>query len=309
MAAACPLVEPPYPADLLRHARELLASILAGLGGPARYRRAVEAVQARYPEHAEQARPLARVLGVDPRELLLANLSYDLMMGLFGCSTMVLATPDGPLLARNMDWPMSAQIARASCLTRTAHGLNAGFIGAVGVVSGLSSRGFAVVLNAVGGPLDLDGYPVLLFLRHLLDDAESFDQAVAWASETPLATSGLITLAGTENAQRVCVERTAHSHRQRWADGDRPLLVTNHYRRLAAPSACARYANLASFTSRLPVRPDDEELLALLTHPGVRQTITAQHVIACPADASIRLYVPDDLDDRADDFSNLRDLF
>ena len=40
-----------------------------------------------------------------------------------------LATPDGPVLARNMDWPHEALVARASCVTPTPHGQSAGYLG------------------------------------------------------------------------------------------------------------------------------------------------------------------------------------
>jgi predicted choloylglycine hydrolase len=216
-------------------------------------------------------------------------------MALFGCSTLALAGRDGPVLARNMDWPWSDLIARASCVTPLAAGLSAGFVGAVGVVTGLSRRGFAVALNAVlGDGPDPAGYPVLLFLRHLLDEAGSFDDAVDRASRTPLAASALLTLVGTENLQRVCVERSTREHRQRWPAGDEPLVVTNHYRSLGPGYACPRY----EYLTRAPCLPPDaaaEALLALLGHPSVRQDITAQHVLACPAAGTLRLFVPADL--------------
>src|SRR5439155_24347759 len=127
-------------------------------------------------------------------DLTLAKLSYDVLMGLYACSTVALATPGGPVVARNMDWSPEGKIARASCVMPTAHGLNPGPLGCVGVVTGLSRRGFAVVLNAVGCPrLEPAGYPVLLFLRHLLDRAADFDDALRLAQSTPLLSSALIT--------------------------------------------------------------------------------------------------------------------
>jgi hypothetical protein len=86
-------------------------------------------------------------------------------------------------------------------------------------------------------------------------------------------------------------------------------VVTNHYLLLAAPDPCPRYDHLDRHAPRLPARPSDEELLALLNHPDVRASITAQHIVARPAAGSLRLYVPDDLDDGADDMSDFRDLF
>ena len=65
------------------------------------------------------------------------------------------------------------------------------------------------------------------------------------------------------NEQRVCVERSPAEHRQRWAHGDAPLLVTNHYRHLGPADLCPRYACLERNAARLK-GPSAEELLAEL---------------------------------------------
>jgi hypothetical protein len=314
MFTECPVVREPYPPDLLEHSRRLLADVAAALRQHPLARPAAEMVLGRYPRHAEQIAGVSRRLGCDPLDLTLANLSYDLALGQFGCSTLVLATAEGPVVARNMDWLMPARIARASCVVPLpSGGLSAGFLSAVGVVTGLSRAGFAVVLNAVEtGRLNPEGYPVLLFLRRLLDDAGSFEEAVDLASRTPLAMSALITLAGTRNEQRVCVERSPTEYRQRRARGDAPLLVTNHYRRLGPADSCPRYACLERNAPRLKA-PSPEELLALLGHPNVRQDITAQEVLIWPAAGRLRLFVPTDLlgadDHGLDDTSALNKLF
>jgi isopenicillin-N N-acyltransferase-like protein len=313
MYTECPLVRPSYPAGLLERSRQLLAGIVDLLPAGPMARGAANLVLARYPAYASEMGRLARLLSVDPVDLALANLSYDLSMTLFGCSTLVLASRGGPVVARNMDWMLPDRIARASCLLELPAGLSAGFIGAVGVVTGLSRYGFAVVLNAVStGELDPAGYPVLLFLRHLLDEARSFEQAVDMASTTPLASSALLTLAGSENRQRVCVERTPTLHRQRWPAEDEPLLVTNHFRQLAAPHPCPRHDYLMRHVPRLPARGADE-LLALLADDNVRQDITAQHVLAWPAEGRLRLFVPTALlgphAHRGDDVASMRRLF
>jgi hypothetical protein len=288
----CPLVRPPYPPAILARSRELLAGIVALLAPYPAGRLAARLVLRRYPRYAREAEGAARALGVAPPEVMLATISYDLFAGSVGCSTMALAGREGPVLARNMDWMLPDLIARASCVTEVPGGLSAGFAGSVGVISGLSGRGFAVVLNAVaGGGLNESGEPVLLFLRRLVDEAGSFDEAVELASSAPLAAPALLTLAGTENRQRVCVERSPSECRQRRAEGDAPLLVTNHFRRLCRAEPCPRYEHLADHAPRLGPSPADEDLLALLTHPCVRQDITAQHVVARPAEGTLRMFV------------------
>ena len=67
------------------------------------------------------------------------------------------------MLARNMDWFPADKIATASCLFAEDFGINAGFIGMLGVVTAQSRNGFALALNANHGGSDLEGYPVLTF--------------------------------------------------------------------------------------------------------------------------------------------------
>jgi hypothetical protein len=295
MVRECPLVRPPYPPALLERSRALLRAVVGLFPPLPELRRQADLALRRYPAYHAEIAHHAAALGVPAADVGLANLSYDLCMGLWSCSTLALATPDGPLVARNMDWVPEGLLARASCVTELPGGRCAGFVGATGVVTGLARAGFAVVLNAVPGRLDPEGFPVLLFLRRLLDEARSFDEAVRLTCSERLACSALITLAGTANAQRVCVERTAREHRLRWAEGDRPLVVTNHYRRLEAPDACPRYEYLERHAPSLRASPGAEELLALLRHDDVRQSITAQHVLACPATETFRCFVPAEL--------------
>jgi hypothetical protein len=286
----------PYPGHLVRAARALLADAVQVPLGPMPAELA-RLVRARYPQHAAQVDEAAHDLGVDPLVLTLGQLSYDLTLSQYACSTVALATPDGPVVARNMDWMPTDLIARASCVVPTEHGLSAGFVGGVGVVTGLSRRGFAVVLNAVvGGGPDLDGYPVLLFLRHLLDEARDFDDAVERATTTRLSSPALITLAGTRNDQRAVVERAPTRAAVRRPVGDQPLLTTNHYRLLArADEYCDRFSCLTGWARELPAAPRVEDLLGLLTRPPVFNEITAQHIVLHPPSGLLRMWVPSEL--------------
>lgn len=260
--------------------------------------------------HAE-ACALADSIGSSWRAVMLANLAYDAALAFYGCSTIALATRDGPVLARNMDWWPEAILARTSCLVHACRDgelvfANAGWPGAIGVVSGLSARGFAIVLNAVQSPhrLDLRGYPVLLHVRRVLEQARAFDEAVDWLARERLTVGALFTVVGRHNHERVVIERVQRRHTMRRPNGNQPILATNHYRRLheiidvgaydPAEWLCTRYDALAAaFADHDGHEPvDDARLLYALTDPAVRQGITAQHVIARPRDRCIRLWVP-----------------
>jgi hypothetical protein len=284
---------PPYPERLALASKRLLDDAAGVLRqNPAAVALAGE-VLGRQPEHRARIEPAAQALGADPLDLMLATLSYDLMMGLYGCSTVVLATARGPVAARNMDWSPTGLIARASCVAPTAHGLSAGFVGAPGVVTGLSHRGFCVILNAVGcDRLEPAGCPVLLFLRRLIDEARDFDEAVRLATATPLLSSALLTLAGTRNDQRVVVERSPRRAAVRRPEGERPLVTTNHYVALADDGdCCERFRFLARRAAEL-ISPDDETLLELLQQPPLFNAVTAQHVVMHPASGRMRMWVP-----------------
>lgn len=298
------------PPEAVRAGQTLLAAVMREIPASAKLLADLVRLRTANRFHAE-AVGLARHVGADWREIVLANVSYDLLLSTLGCSTVALPTPRGPVLARNMDWWPEDLLAQASCLVQCRRGhdfvfANAGWPGSIGIVSGLSARGFGLVLNAVLSPDPASklGYPVLLHLRRVLEDARDFDDAVRMVTDTHLTVGGLITLVGTENSQRVVVERTPKRHALRWPNADEPLVVTNDYRLLTRPkdcvelevcrTTCSRYdACCEFFGSHTADRDvDDTELLYRLSDARVMQTITAQHVILRPRDQSARLFVP-----------------
>ena len=286
MVTAVPFVRESFPADLVAKSRSFLEATLAMFPRSDFLKAALEHLFARYPQHAERATKLAQILSVEPLELFACNLSYDLVMGGgMACSTMALPTPEGPMLARNMDWPPAEMIAQASCLVAEDYGVSAGFIGLVGAVTAQSHKGFAISLNAVFGGTDLDGYPMLLFLRDVLDTAQNFDEALDRVQRERLMSGGIITLIGTANHQRAIVERTTDKAATRTAREEEPLMATNHYLALCHAESCDRYAHLAANAGK-------KTPMEILTHHEVLQSITAQHVIFQPATGRAEMFVP-----------------
>ena len=262
-----------------------------------------------------ECRALAELLDVTPDELLLANVGYDLTLSGLGCSTTAVATADGPVLARNMDWWPEEPLARCSLLTETVHAdhtvWNAGWPGGIGVVSGMSSRGFGLALNAVDAPDAPDwlGVPVLLFLRTVLEDAADYADARRRIERRRLFCGAIVTLVGRTNGERAVIERTARRHATRTATRGEPLVATNHYvtldpakdddpaDRFIAESigrTCGRYDALRELLAGCgPAETaSDARLLFALTDPDVRQQITAQHVVLRPATGGCTLAVP-----------------
>ena len=298
------------PPDAVAGSRALLGEVMAMIPSKARVLAYLLALRTGN-RFGREFKAAARLINGDPRDIALANLSYDLVVGALGCSTIVLPTADGPVIARNMDWWPEGPLAKASYVIRCLDDgvwkfSSAEFPGAVGVVTGLSSRGFAVILNAVisPDPVCKTGYPVLLHLRRVMEDADDFADALAMLSKQRLTTSGLFTLVGIKNEERVVVERTPKRHIHRWPRPGEPLLTTNDYRLLdqrpgddawsLGQTSCGRYDRLWHLATRRPANQPttDEELLYWLSDDEVRQEITAQHVLIRPALGEMKLFVP-----------------
>ncbi|MEM1295335.1 MAG: C45 family peptidase [Verrucomicrobiota bacterium] len=259
-----------------------------------------------------EIRAFAELIEHDWRKVAIANISYDLMIMQLGCSTISIPTPNGPVIARNMDWFPERALAQSSCLVHyrnneRASFTNAGWPGFTGVVTGQSANGFAVILNAVMGsePSCKTGYPVLLLMRRVLEEARGFEDALKMLRDTKLIAPGLLTLVGTENDERVVIERSPRRHALRWAKPDEVLVTTNDYRMLQNKrstvasleiyeTTCHRYDYIREYFAKSGTQRDleDEELLYLLSDPNVAQSITAQHVLLRPRQGSVRLFVP-----------------
>lgn len=292
-------------------AREATAALLAEVLGqlPQAVRKVASVLRLRTRDRWQpDLAGLAGVVGVPVGDLLLANVAYEVMVGAAGCSTVALATSDGPVLARNVDWEPTSLLAAATATLDERRGgervrVTAGWPGVIGAPTGLSAAGFAFAVNTavIGERTDMAGYPVLLHLRAVLEDATGFDDALERVCAARLASSCLVTLVGCENDQRVVVERTPRKHALRRAEGDAPLVATNHALELPATSPAptgelfatspARYERLDALARALG-EPTDEALLAALTDPGVRLASTCQHAIARPRAGALRAWSP-----------------
>ncbi|MCB9840746.1 MAG: hypothetical protein H6809_03735 [Phycisphaeraceae bacterium] len=257
-----------------------------------------------------EARHLADALDLDWKDLLLASLAYDAIVSFFACSTVAAPSPRGPVLARNMDFWPERELARASVLLRFhSDGREAftlaGWPGGIGLVSGSSARGFALVLNAVTSTerVPATGYPVMLHLRRVVEDATGFDDAVRRVTKQTLGAPCLVTIVGTENEQRVVVERTPTRSAHRWGEPGKPLIATNDFRALdesgAGPASlgdttCGRFGCLSGYMDdRCEEKAaSDAALLYGLSGEGVLSSITAQHTIFRPREGLSSLYIP-----------------
>ena len=184
------------PSEQFAASRTLLDATLSGVPNISELAQLIDARTAsRFRRECEH---LAAHLKTSWQTVMVANAAYDLTLASFACSSAAIATPTGPVLFRNMDWWPEDLLAKASCVV--SYHCNgqptfeaAGWAAAAGIVTGISRRGFAVALNAVAGleGTDLEGYPVLLFLRTVLEDAESYEHAVSLLTDAHLTSPAL----------------------------------------------------------------------------------------------------------------------
>ena len=83
-------------------------------------------------------------------------------------STAALAGPEGPIMARNLDWSPADLLAQAGCVLPLENGLHAGFPGGIGVVTGLSHNCFARTTHTYlefDSGKDFDTQVVVLVIR------------------------------------------------------------------------------------------------------------------------------------------------
>jgi hypothetical protein len=122
------------------------------------------------------------------------------LFGLPLCTVFSVPGPGGPLVGRNLDWPV------AELPVLTQHGategglafISIGFSWNVGVFSGMNSAGLVVALEHAPhlGEAPLAGPPVELVLRDLLATADTLDAAVTRLAAQPHLRGYQVLLAG-----------------------------------------------------------------------------------------------------------------
>jgi acid ceramidase len=246
------------------------------------------------PEHWLEIESLSRTLQLPAIDVALCNFYYDILKLVLGCTAFAVDTGDGVLHARNLDWwTENAALARYTTVCHFVGGsagefTTIGWPGFMGVFSGVAAGRFAVSLNAV---LSLEpaiaAPPVVLLLRNVLEEALSFDQALAVLSSTLIPCDCLLLLTGTRPGELVVIERSPSRHVVRHAQSGH-ICVTNDYQQLDADSDGTASELLATSCTRLERveslirngRPHDPETcFSYLSDPGVQMKITVQQMV------------------------------
>jgi hypothetical protein len=187
-----------------------------------------EVVATALPDLAEEVDGLAEGLGVDRDAAWLLQLRRELLgysRVTAGDCTTYASVVDRPVLAQTVDLNgnLDDQIAVLAVSGPRHRSLVLSFAGLLGYL-GVNDAGIAVGINLVLGGEWKPGVPPYLAIRHVLDRADSVDQAVGILAGLPLASSRSFMVCGADRL--VCVE--ALGPERRVLEGPE-LVHTNHF--------------------------------------------------------------------------------
>ena len=281
-----------------RQARKLTDSYVKDLGGLEMFAPLVAEYRASFvsDEYGAEMDAIAKMIDRSPEEVLLANLYYDALRAILGCTAFALDTPAGPIHARNLDWwtensTLSDYTLIAECSGGSTPGPYSlvGWPGFMGVFSGVAKGRFAITLNAViSAETPQLAQSITLLLRSVFDTAPDYNAAMAVLTETPIAADCLLLLSGVEPGQMAVVERTSTKAEVRKPDNG-VVVVTNDYRKIDsgfAPvsgnelqaTACSRF-DRATVMAQQGRPTSAEECFAILQDSDVKMGITVQHMV------------------------------
>lgn len=290
-------------------ARELTDSYVKDLGGTELFGAMLSSYADAFVSRdvREEVRSIAALIGKSEEEVLIANLYYDAFRALMGCTAFSIDTLRGPIHARNLDWWTERNILSKHTLITEVRGAPAGpyssvgWPGFVGVFSGMAPDRFAITLNAVLSNETPSLAPsIALVLREVFETCADFDEAAYALTERPIAADCLLLLTGTQNGERVVIERTSTRASVRTQPGG-PLIVTNDYRVLQElggsstselhQTSCDRFDRALYLASDSP--PDNAHAcFAILGDAKVKMAITVQQMVMQPSTGLLEVRLP-----------------
>jgi hypothetical protein len=266
-------------------------------------------------QHGDEIDDIANALDASAREIVLANVVYDISN--IGCSAVAAVAPEGPLHARNLDWPFPRGLLRKHLfVARMRNGRRGDYAlvtwpGMFGALTGIAPGRFSITVNFVTHEDDsnakdlakraLAGYwPVTWVVRRAFDEAKDFKAAVKLLKDELLLAPVLLTVVGTKDGERAVIECSCDDYEIREPEGKEPLIVTNHYEldetddwniELDDLDTCDRFEALEELVDGVDATPDS--LLEALSDDDVfAEGDTQYQVVMQPATGRLIVRVP-----------------
>lgn len=245
------------------------------------------------PEFLEEIEGLAEYCAYSADQILIANLYYDIVKFAFACTAFAVEVEGSIWHGRNLDWWTENEVlekyTKLFQFTRGGQVVfqSVGWMGFVGVLSGMKPLGFSVTLNAIVSEESPNiGKPVAFLLREVLEGQHSFEEAKTILEETPLICDCLLLLAGTKASEICVIERTPTQYSTRTAT-NKSIVVTNDYKCLSVGSdnqtalketSCGRYDQAQFLLEQQPPQ-DAGACFDILNNEQVKMTITVQQMV------------------------------
>ncbi len=244
--------------------------------------------------YQEEIRCLAQYCKFTEDQLLIVNLYYDIIKIGFACTAFAFEQSDSIWHARNLDWWTENDL--LAKYTKVFHWKkggktvfkSVGWMGFIGVLSGMKPHQFSITLNAVlSEEAPNFAKPISFLLREVLEDNHTYQSAKEKLETTPIVCDCLLLLAGTKAGEIAVIERTPTKSQTRYAN-QQHIVVTNDYKtaivndnhrqNILTDTSCMRYDKAKALL--LQQFPNDEAAcFQILDDEAVKMTITVQQMV------------------------------
>ncbi|MEZ4323870.1 MAG: C45 family autoproteolytic acyltransferase/hydrolase [Polyangiales bacterium] len=165
--------------------------------------------------YVDEMEAIAQRLNLDLRDVLAMQCSYELSQGyekVFGCTAGVRTFPTlGPVHVRALDWPIPS-FGDATRVFRFVDGerefVTVGVVGYVGVLSGMLPGAYSLSINyAPTSQLPGFDFGPAFLAREVLENCDTYADAVSVLRDTPLAAPCFFTVCGAQADEFCVIER------------------------------------------------------------------------------------------------------
>jgi hypothetical protein len=235
-------------------------------------------------------------------DILVLNAYYDIIISsikrspfrgtlferlLPGCTAFAMDTDQGPIHARNLDWPGPYQLTDDCVEVDHPEFTTVGWDGLEATFTGMRPGAFSISLNAVVSEegVGIGGLSAPIAVRTALERCDDYDSAVHFLSSIRLVSDCILMVVGTEPGEMCVIERTPqHSLIREPENGI--LVATNHYVEMPgeldleseiSESSLSRYNRVCNIRRK-------KDPFKILKDRDVMMDITVHHTVMRPAD-------------------------